>query len=388
VDLQASYINEFAANVSGGVSREQADADQFYVGGTLDLHRLVGLPGARIVFSLTDRNGESLSIKAGLKTLLEVQEIYGEGNYTRLNQLYWEQDLLGKALVLKLGRLTGTFDFMPFSCYFQNISFCATLPSHNVVANWVAFPGHTWAGVLRANLKNDWYVQAGVYQVNPEFQEHKYRFAFGKPFGGPGTREVVEIGWLPKSAGPEGGYRLGAWYDDFGGDDVYFNTNGKPLVTRGGVPLRRHNQHGFYAMAQQRIWAQGGSDTRGISVFANFVQTDRHIATIGQIAEIGLFWTGPLNVRPQDDLGLAVGRVHVNSFIARGDVLYNSELVPSTALAPRPIEGEEYPVEFYCSVNITPAITIRPNIQFIRAPGGVSERADILLFGAHLAVQF
>src|SRR5262249_5226585 len=170
VDLQASYMNEFAANVRGGASREKADADQFYIGGALDMHRLLGVPGARIVFSLTDRNGESLSIKADLHTLLEVQEIYGEGNYTRLNQLYWEQDLFGKALVLKLGRLTGTFDFMPFSCYFQNITFCATLPSHNVVENWVAFPGSTWAGVLRANLKADWYIQAGVYEVNPEFQ--------------------------------------------------------------------------------------------------------------------------------------------------------------------------------------------------------------------------
>jgi porin len=187
VDLEASYINEFAANVRGGATKEKADADQFYLHGVLDLHRLMRIPGARLVFSLTDRNGDSLSIKAGLGTLLEVQEIYGEGNYTRLNQLFWEQHLLGKTLELKLGRMTGTFDFMPFSCYFQNITFCATLPSHDVVENWVAFPGSTWAGVLRANLKNDWYLQAGVYEVNPDFQRHQYRFAFGKPFDGPGT---------------------------------------------------------------------------------------------------------------------------------------------------------------------------------------------------------
>jgi porin len=241
--------------------------------------------------------------------------------------------------------------------------------------------------VLRANLRNDWYIQAGVYEVNPDFQQHKYRFAFGKPFDGPGTREVVEIGWLPKSAGPEGGYRLGAWYDDVGGDDVYFNTDGAPLATQGGVPLRRHNQHGFYAMAQQRVWTRGASDTRSISVFANFVQTDRHIASIGQIAEIGLFWTGPFDARPRDDLGVAVGRVHVNSLIARGEELYNSELATRMGLSPIPIAREEYPAEIYYSVNVTPAITFRPNIQFIHAPGGVNERTDILVFGAHLAVQ-
>jgi porin len=388
VDLELSYINEFAANVRGGASRETADADQIYLGGSLDLQRLMRVPGAKIVFSLTDRNGESLSNKAGLNTLLEVQEIYGEGNYTRLNQLYWEQRLLGDRVVLKFGRLTGTFDFMPFSCYFQNITFCATLPSHNVVANWVAFPGGTWAGVARVNLKSDFYLQAGVYEVNPVFQQHEYRFAFGSPFDGTGTREVVEVGWLPKSAGPEGGDRLGAWYDDVGGDDLYLNTAGQALATNGGTPLRRHHQTGFYAMAQQRVWAQGGSDARGISLFANFVQTDHRITAREQIAEAGLFWTGPISLRPRDDLGAAIGRVHVNSLIAQGAALYNFDVALPSGLTPEPVQRDEYPMEIYYSVNVTPAITFRPNIQFIHSPGGVNQRPDIVLFGVHLAVQF
>jgi porin len=388
VDLQLTYINEFAANVSGGASQERADADQIYLGGSLDLKRLAGVPGAKIVFSLTDRNGESLSVKAGLNTLLEVQEIYGEGNYTRLNQLYWEQQFFESKVVLKLGRLSGTFDFMPFSCDFQNITFCATLPSHNVVANWVAFPGSTWAGVARVNLRSDFYLQAGVYEVNPDFQEHKYRFAFGEPFGGSGIREVVEIGWLPNGAGPNGGYRLGAWYDNVGGDDLYFNTAGQPLATNGGTPLQRDHQSGFYAMAQQRVWTQGGSDTRGVSLFMNFVQADRHITAKEQIAEVGLFWTGPLASRPQDDLGVAIGRVHVNSLIAQGEALYNADVAQPSDLIPEPVQHNEYPMEVYYGVNITPAITFRPNIQFIHAPGGVNARADLVLFGAHLSVQF
>src|SRR5271163_4594394 len=117
VNLEASYINEFAANTQGGMSREATYADQFYFGGSFDLERLVALQGSKIVFSLTDRNGESLSAKAGLNTLLEVQEIYGLGNFARLNQLYWEQHLLDDWVLLRFGRLTGTFDFMPFSCF-------------------------------------------------------------------------------------------------------------------------------------------------------------------------------------------------------------------------------------------------------------------------------
>jgi len=409
VDFEVSYINESAANVSGGASREAASADQIFLGGSLDLNRLVDVPGAKIIFSITDRNGESLSVKAGLNTLLEVQEIYGEGNYTRLNQLYWEQQLFNDKVLLKFGRLTGTFDFMPFSCDFQNISFCATIPSHGVVTNWIAFPGDTWAGVARFNLEHDWYVQGGVYEVNPDFQEHKYRFAFETPFGGQGTREVAEVGWLPASAGSNGGYRLGAWYDNVGGDDLYLNTAGQPLATSGGTPLQRHHQSGFYAMAQQHIWtpAEGTlasspsasslpaprprpriAETRGVSVFMNFMQADPRITAKQQIVEVGLFWTGPFAARPRDDLGVAIGRTHVNKLIAQGQALYNTDVALPSGLAPGPIQHNEYPMEIYYGIKVTPAIDLRPNIQIIHAPGGVNERTDVVLFGLHLAVQF
>jgi porin len=388
IDLELSYINEFATNVRGGASQETADAEQIYFGGSLDLEHLFAVPGAKLVFSLTDRNGDSLSVKAKLNTLLEVQEIYGEGNYVRLNQLYWDQQLFDRRVELKFGRLTGTFDFMPFSCNFQNITFCATLESHNVVPHWVAFPGSTWAGVARVNFKSDWYLQAGVYEINPAFAQYKYRVAFGAPFGGLGKRVVAEAGWLPKSAGPDGGYRLGTWYDDVGGGDLYLNAAGQPLATNGGTPLQRHHESGFYAMVQQQVWKQGGSDTRGLSLFMNFVQTDRDITKIGQIAEMGLFWTGPLPARPQDDLGIAVGRVHVNSRIAKGETLYNAAIAQRFNLAPEPVQHSEYPMEIYYSVNITPAITLRPNVQFIHAPGGVDGRANVLILGLHSSVRF
>jgi porin len=141
-------------------------------------------------------------------------------------------------------------------------------------------------------------------------------------------------------------------------------------------------------MAQQRVWAQGGSDTRGISLFANFVQTDHRITAREQIAEVGLFWTGPVSLRPRDDLGAAIGRVHVNSLVAQGAALYNSDVALLSGLTPEPVRRAEYPLEIYYSVNVTPAITFRPNIQFIHSPGGVNQRPDIVVFGAHSAVQF
>ena len=387
IDLEASYTNEFAQAVRGA-PEDTADADQWYLGGSFDLQRIASVPGASIFFSFTDRNGTSLSLKPGLETLMEVQEIYGEGNYTRLNQLYWEQKLFRNEVTLKLGRLTGTFDFMAFSCNFQNIAFCATLPSHNVVPNWVAFPGGTWAGVVRFAPRPEWYVQAGVYEVNPALQQHGARFVLGEPFGGPGQRFNAEFGWLPAGGGEGNGFRLGAWYDNVGGNDLYWNNAGQPLATHGGTPLQHHQQSGFYAMAQQRIWSSGLSDSRGISVFMNFLQADRQISVKDEVAEIGLFWTGPLNARPQDELGAAFGRVHVSSRVSAGERLYDAQVAAPNDQLLQPVETSEFPLEIYYGISLTPGLTLRPNVQFIRSPHGVSDSPTLVVFGLHFSVLF
>jgi porin len=386
VDLQLSYVNEVAGNVRGGDRRETVYADQLYLGGSLDLERLLDLPSSKLVFTATNRNGDNLAAKAHLNTLMLVDEVWGQGSYTRLNQFYWQQRLFDGALDLKFGRLSGSFEFMPFSCEFQNLTFCGTLPAY-MTPNWVPFPGSTWAGVAKLQSRTGWYLQGGVYEVNPDYQQHKYTTAFGTPFSGPGKRFLTELGWLPKTAGLPGSYRVGAWYDDVGGSDLFFNGAGQPLVTNGGTPLQRSHQAGFYAMAQQQVWANNGSAARGVSLFMNFVQGDRDIALKSQIAEIGLFWTGPLAARPQDDLGFAIGRVQVSNRVTDGELLYNAEAVPGSGLAPMPVQHAEFPLELYYSVKVTPAFTLRPNVQLIHAPGGVDERSEVVVLGLKTVVN-
>ena len=92
-------------------------------------------------------------------------------------------------------------------------------------------------------------------------------------------------------------------------------------------------------------------------------------------------------MRPQDDFSGAVARVHVNSLIAEGATLYNSQSPPPPG-PPKPVPYNEWSSEIHYSVNVTPAITVRPNVQFIHAPGGVDERTSVVVLGLHLSVQF
>ena len=386
-EFDLTYTNEVASNAAGGGKQQVEDADQWYFWGALDLEHLFGLRGGKLIFSITDRNGDSLSLTSPLNTLLEVQEIYGEGSWTRLNQLYWQQKLFDDRVEFKFGRLTGTFDFMPFNCQFQNITFCATLPSHGVAANWVAFPGSTWAGVVNVNIAPDWYLKGGVYEVNPAFQEHRYRFAFGSPFGGSGKRVVGEAGWLPRFAGADGGYRIGVFYDDVGGPELYFNSQGQPLSTNGGAARLQHHQSGYYAMVRQSLWAPANS-SGALSFFANFLQVDPGIDPKDQIVELGLFWMGPWSGRPHDEVGIAIGRTRVSDRVTTGEEIYDQQIAYPQGLVPRPIQRAEYPSEAYYSFSVGRGVTIRPNLQFIHAPGGVDQRSNVLVLGLHTLIVF
>jgi porin len=118
-------------------------------------------------------------------------------------------------------------------------------------------------------------------------------------------------------------------------------------------------------------------------LFANFVQADRQTATIDQLITIGLFYTGPFDARPQDDLGFAVGRTHVNNNVAEGQKLQNAN-----GLGPVAVQTSEYPVELYYSFNISNWLVLRPNLQYIYHPGGTSENANVVVLGLKASVKF
>ena len=140
-------------------------------------------------------------------------------------------------------------------------------------------------------------------------------------------------------------------------------------------------------MAQQRVWAPGLGD-RGLSLFMNFVQADRQISVKDQIAEVGLFWTGPWSARPQDEVGAAIARNHVSSRLAASERLYNAAVAGPEGTAVQPVQTAEFPFEIYYGLTLTPAVTLRPNLQVIRAPDGVSSHATLVVLGLHFSALF
>ena len=386
IDFQLGYTLELAANPRGGDEHLLRHADQFNFGVTFDLQKLLGWHGAKVQATITDRNGDNLSADANLGTLMQVQEVYGRGNVFRLTQLWYEQALFDDMLNVKVGRMGVGEDFMPFSCYFQNLSFCGSLPG-NIVSTWYNWPVSQWAARVRVNFTRDTYAQIGAYDVNPGNLQNSNALRLNTPGSSSiGTLFPLEIGWTPKlgEAGLPGAYRVGLWYDTSNLPDVFYAANGNPLVLSPGVPpLTNSHESGGYVVMQQQVTTRDGDPARGLTVFGNFVQADRNTATIDQVITVGVFYNGLFDARPQDQLGFAVGRTHVNSRVAQGQQLQNA-----AGLGPVPVQNSEYPVELYYSINATRWLIVRPNVQYIHRPGGTSDNPNVVVLGLKASLSF
>ena len=386
VDFQLNYFNEFAYNTSGGNARLGRYADQSTAGVTLDLDKLLAWKKAKFQLTLTNRNGKNLSADADLGTLMQVQEVYGRGSIVQLSQLYYQQSFMEGALDLKFGRLPVDDDFFPWSCDFMNLSFCGSLPG-NIVATWYNWPVSQWAGRVKVAVAAEWDVKVGVYQINPGYLKNQNGLRLASPPGTIGALIPVELTWSPKFGAAQlpGTYRIGGWYDTSTQPDVYLAANGQPQVLSPGVPPLLHNgESGFYLNFQQQLTNDAGDNSRGLTVFANWVQADRNTATIDQLISLGLLYTGPFASRPKDLAGLAVGRTQVNPRVAEGQTSQNS----SGTVPPVPVQDSEYPFELFYSFAATPWLTLGPVVQYVYRPGGTSANPNVTVIGLNFGVIF
>jgi len=180
-----------------------------------------------------------------------------------------------------------------------------------------------------------------------------------------------------------GNYRLGYYYSSVN-DNVYGSWH------NGGFNDTAH-AYGGYILAQQQLTAQGGSTDRGITLTLQAVMNDHKTSKTDNYQSIAVTWKGPFDARPQDEIGVGAARIHVNSAYTRmlrqenafnGETDYNSP----TYLPVQ--EGAEYNYEVYYNVQATDWLQIRPNLQYVSAPGAVSEVDDAFIGGISANIAF
>jgi porin len=381
IDFRVGYVSETATNAEGGREQLWRYTDQWTFATKLDLQKLFGLKQAQFSMVITDRNGHNLSDDAHLGNLQQVQELYGRGQTWRFTEFSYDQNYLNGKLDWKIGKFPEGDDFAAFSCEFMNLTFCGAQPGNLVGSYWYNWPVSQWATRVKVNFTGFGYVQVGAFEINPSYLRTRYALDLGSPPGATGVLVPFEIGWLPSFGGLAGSYKFGAWYNSSTAPDVVENTAGEPLAIAGGKPLMRHGQYGGYLNFQQRL--TGAGTERGLSVFLNATYADRRTSTLDSQVAVGMLYTGPFAWRPADELGFGVGETHVNPRIADVERMRNA-----AGYGPVAAQTSEWASEIFYNLHVNGWLDLRPNFQYIAAPGGVSRNSNDLIFGLRLAINF
>ncbi|MFC3608860.1 carbohydrate porin [Stutzerimonas tarimensis] len=397
VDFILGYVGEGATNVHGGYNdnRTARYTSQWALGTHLDLQKILGWNAAEFRLLVTERSGNNLS-NAGIADprtghLSSVQEVWGRGQTWRLTQLWYRQQFFDQSLDLKVGRMGVNEDFNSFPCDFQSLAFCAA-PIGNVAGDvWYSGPVSQWALRVKYNIDEQWAAQIGVFEQNPSNLETGNGFKLSTS-GARGALIPVELIWRPAlgvQALP-GEYRLGYYHSTASADDVYRDVEGRPQGLTGLDFRSRSSKSGGWVMARQQITARNGDPSRGLSVFANFTFHDQATSTIDSFQNVGMVYNGLFDGRPKDDIGFGIARIHINDDVTRRQRQINATNGIDDYDNPLyvPVQRSEYNVEINYGVHVTNWLTVRPNLQYVRNPGGVREVDSALVAGLKLVARF
>jgi porin len=393
-DFSLEYVGEMGANLNGGYNDDKTArySDQFALGVQMDLQKIFGWHDAEFKMAITERSGNNISNdrigdpRAG--TLSSSQEVWGRGQTWRLTQLWVKQKYFDGALDIKFGRFGEGEDFNSFPCDFQNLSFCGSQVG-NYVNTWYNWPVSQWALRVKYNITPEVFAQIGVYEQNPSYLETGNGFKLSGS-GAKGTVVPVEVVWSPTINALPGEYRVGYYFSSPSADDVYDGANGQPQAISGGDFKSRSSKHGWWVVAQQQLTSVGGDASRGLSIFANATVHDKATNFVDNYQQIGLTFKGPFDARPKDDIGVGIARIHVNDDVQDRARLINqiSGIDDYDNPGFLPIQKTEYNSEIYYGVHVTDWLTVRPNLQFIKHPGGVDQVDDALVAGIKIQSKF
>ena len=392
-DLTLDYVGELGYNAHGGYDQDRTArwSGQFTLGAQLDLQKILGWQDATFKLAITEREGRNISndriSDPRAPMYSSNQEVWGRGQTWRLTQMWLSQSYFDQRLNVKVGRFGEGEDFNSFPCDFQNLALCGSQMGNWAGSGiWYNWPISQWAARVKYALAPQLYIQVGVYEHNPSLLEDNNGFKLNFS-GGEGVILPVELLWTPTVNSLPGEYRVGGYYSSADAADVQSRVVPGDLSS---AMASRDSKYGYWLVARQQVTAHQGDRARGLSLFANVTVQDRETSQVGHFIQAGLTYKGLFDARPEDEIGFGVARISTNSRYrnnqkainqANGQTDYHSPLY-------QPVQGNEYDAELYYGVQVAKWLVIRPNIQYVRNPGGVSEVDDAWVVGLKMQNSF
>lgn len=377
VAITANEVVDAGYNFDGGTRSDFRAAGQLYLSAAVDAGKAWGLEGGKFQVTLMNRQGNSLANDVGLNLLQPVQTIYGRGTIWRLSNLWYEQSFNEGATQVKFGRITHGDDFGATPCGNVNLLHLCGPASSQIVSGYLYnLPVSSWGVRLRQRITPEVHVNLGVIESNPVNLREDRGFYLGTD-GATGTIYAGELQWTPKfGANNElpGTYKIGGWIDTSDSNNVVFDVNGDYQALTGQAFAREERHTGIHANVVQQLIAPETDGSGGLTVVGNLALADQATNRMRSKAAVILSYTGLFPGRAKDDVTFGVGAVSMNDRVTDAQ-----EAQIAAGLRTEAAQETEVGVELNYGYRLTPAITVRPGIQYIHNPGGRSDREDITL---------
>jgi porin len=391
VTFDSYYVMNPAGLASGGKTNGTGFTyvDNFYLGVTFDLEKLVGWRGAQFAVSGINRSGGSLTL-ANVGSQYDVQQVHGGQNVflynVTLEQRFWQDKVR-----LKIGRFGASDDFNTSPIYglYMNNGIDGNIRNVLFDTQFSAYPFATWAARLRFDPTPEVNFQIGVFQTWSDIFNRRLNGLNWDIRGEDGVMVLAQLGWTPElfkrevpverdgksdaktAAAPvmkglPGHYWVGGSYSPWKG----YNQFGTTEKTSGS--------YGFYAHADQMVYQEAPGSEQGLTLFAasGYYPQD-NISIIPWQLNVGAFYTGLLPGRDEDKTiaGLIYGRF--------GDD-YADTIDPTNRNRPT----RETVLEIAHRIQLTKFAYIQPDVQFVSRPGGTGTIDDAVVIGAQVGISF
>lgn len=228
-------------------------------------------------------------------------------------------------------------------------------------------PALTWRGGIYDGDTFD--SAAGDASVN----RHGLHYRLGGPQG---WFLITELAYAPE-AGPTR-LKLGAWHHTATFADQHVNAAGRPFLLSGAEARAHSGNTGTYAAIEHTL--AGTAEKPGhIDTFFRVGAAPADRNTLTWALDGGITWRGPLPGRPDDVAAIGVAHAAISSRAAA-----TARLLDPTA----PALDHEQAIEVSYTVSLNDHLSLKPDVQYIRHPGGSRALRDAVLVMLRVNAEF
>jgi porin len=361
VTLNVTDSENLLGNLSGGVKTT------FVM--EVDTGKAFGLAGGTLHISALDLHGRPIS-GPYLDDLQAANGNEGEDG-ARLWELWYDQSSAGGKVDFKIGQQSIDNEFMvsQYSGLFVNtMAGWPLIPSADLYGGGPAYPLASPGARIQVKPAGNATILAGVFDDNPGgggFADDAQALdrdggRFNLNTGALFISELQVTGNAPAmfQHGPAlpGTYKIGFWVDTGSFPDQRFDTDGVALADpdSNGIPAQRHGNDSVYGVVDQTIWQSAADTSRNVNIFGRIMgaPSDRNLVDFSFNG--GMTLAAPLPGRDNDNTGIDFGVGHVGSRAGA--------------------HGTETLIELTYQAQVTPWLTLQPDLQYVANPGaGVAD---------------